>query len=383
MDADRAGRIKTLLRKKVEWDFLFRVALQHGITPLLYWHLNAVCPDTVPAPMLHQLRNHFDANAKHNLLLMGELLKLLDQFQKNGISAISFKGPFLAKEIYGNLALRVFCDLDILVHKEDLDKTKELLVSKGYKPCFSYTRAQEVAHLESGHAYTFVRGDGQVHVDLHWRITQSQYFFAIDPESLWARSELVAVAGKSIRKPASEDLLLILCLHGAKHCWERLGWICDVAEIIASDRKIDLPSVLVRADRIRSRRVLLLGLLLARDLLGATLPKKIVERINVDQKLKTTARQVFRHLFSQQPALLREVRRGYLYLKMREGLRHKMPYFFYSLRKTMTPNRKDEELLPLPAILAPLHYFFRPLRLLATFAWLGIKNMPSANSRNR
>ena len=29
-----------------------------------------------------------------------------------------------------------------------------------------------------------------------------------------------------------ENLLLVRCAHGSKHLWERLGWICDVAELI-------------------------------------------------------------------------------------------------------------------------------------------------------
>jgi hypothetical protein len=380
MDEERAGRIKTLAGKAIDWDYLLDIALQHGVTPLLYWHLNAICPDAVPAHMLAQLRNNFCGNAKHNLLLTGELLNLLDQFEKCGIRAISYKGPLLAKEIYGNLALRVFGDLDILVLKEDLVKTTELLVSRGYRPRYSYTKEQEIAHLGSGHAYTFERDDGRIHVDLHWRIAQSHFSFAVDPEDLWARSALLSFANKSVRKLSSEDLLLIVCIHGARHCWERLGWVGDVAEILATHEEMNWEALVARSEKLRSRRVLLLGLTLAKELLGAALPKTIAEEVKTDQKLRTLAHQVFAHMFAHQTGLLKEVRRTYLYFQMRERFPHKIPYFTYCVRRALTPNGRDRDLLRLPAILAPLYFIFRPLRLIAVSTWLAVKHVYHAKS---
>ena len=47
------------------------------------------------------------------------------------------------------------------------------------------------------------------------------------------RLEEVGVAGTTFLTLPADVLLVALCVHGAKHVWERLGWIVDVAELIA------------------------------------------------------------------------------------------------------------------------------------------------------
>ena len=64
---------------------------------------------------------------------------------------------------------------------------------------------------------------------------------------------------------APEDSLLILCVHANKHQWSRLGWICDIAEMLRSHPDLNWPVVMEQARMLRSERMLLLGLLLARE----------------------------------------------------------------------------------------------------------------------
>src|SRR5262245_35749716 len=134
MDPENAARISALVRRDIDWDYLLRIANEHGITPLLYTHLNATCREAVPNRNLDELRNHFHDNSRHNLFLTGELLNLLRLFETHQIPAIAFKGPVLAAAVYGNLALRQFSDLDLMIHKQQVAKTRGLLVSRGYRP---------------------------------------------------------------------------------------------------------------------------------------------------------------------------------------------------------------------------------------------------------
>ena len=80
--------------------------------------------------------------------------------------------------------------------------------------------------------YELVRQDEKVLVELHWAITSWTFFFPLNPEHLWERLETGSLEGTPVRTLAPEDLLLILCVHGAKHYWSKLGWICDVAELL-------------------------------------------------------------------------------------------------------------------------------------------------------
>ena len=73
---------------------------------------------------MHQLRERYHSNARRNLFLVSELLKLLKLLESHGIGAIAFKGPVLALYAYGNLSLRQQLDLDILVRKRDIFESK-------------------------------------------------------------------------------------------------------------------------------------------------------------------------------------------------------------------------------------------------------------------
>ena len=64
--------------------------------PLLYPQLNTLRPGVVPEAVLRQLRDDFHQNAIRNLFLTGELVRLLDVLNSNGIIAVPYKGPTLA-----------------------------------------------------------------------------------------------------------------------------------------------------------------------------------------------------------------------------------------------------------------------------------------------
>src|SRR5215203_5935919 len=179
-------RVEALIRAGVDWKYLIRTSNAHGVAPLLYWHLSSVRKGDIPADVLDYLREHFFANSLHNLSLTGELLKLLDVFKAHGILAVPYRGPVLAASVYGNLALRRFLDLDIMVRRRDAMKAQELLTSLGYRPKHLLTRAQEAALLRSRFEYIFVRDDGKVTVELHWEIVD-HFALPFEPELLWER----------------------------------------------------------------------------------------------------------------------------------------------------------------------------------------------------
>ncbi len=232
-----ASEIRSLVRQITDWASLIRAADFHGMLPLLYWRLHASCPEAVPGEALSRLRDEFNANTRHNLLLTGELCDLLDLFESNGIPAIPFKGPVLACWLYGNLALRQFVDLDILVPPRHVSRARELLVQRGYRTYPVLTPTQEQAFLRSTYDYSFLREGGEDLVELHWAVAPRQFCFPLNYDRLWDRLQSIPLGGKQVRTLSPEDLLLILCVHGTRHLWEALGWICDIARLAhATDR---------------------------------------------------------------------------------------------------------------------------------------------------
>jgi len=225
VDSAIAEQIKSLLQHELDWPYVMRLALRHKLGALLYWNLNAICPNAVPADVLSQMRRQFYANFKHSQRLTDELLGLLDLFHAHGIEALAWKGPALAAAIYHNPALRLSSDLDILVHKRELLQAIVLLRSRGYRQTFKLGHAWEAISLPFRHAYGFVDVTGTLNVDLHWRISQSYFACRLDTEQLWTQLAPVSINGAVIPSLAPEQLLMILCMHGARHTWMRLVWI--------------------------------------------------------------------------------------------------------------------------------------------------------------
>lgn len=360
IDVETAERIKHLLRENLNWDYLCETASRHGVMPLLYQSLNTTCPEAVPETILSQLRDDFHANAQRNLFLTGELLKLLKLFEANDIPAIPLKGPILAASTYGNLALRQCGDLDILVQKQDVLRVKDLLVSQGYEP-WSFSNAQEIAHLESETEHMFVRSDKKVSVDLHWELMRRYASFPLYFDHLWKYQEHVTLAGTSVSNLSVEDLLLFLCAHGTKHCWESLGWICDIAEMVRAHQKLNWIKLTQQAHMLGSERMLFLGLLLANDCLGIALPAEIKKRIQTDLAVRSLADQVQRRLFFHEASAPSTIFENSLfYIRSRERLRDQARYCLAAA----TPNARDLQFLPLPSFFSFLYYLIRPIRLI-------------------
>ena len=356
------ARIKSLLKEELDWEYLLLTAHVHGMAPLLYWHLDAARPEGVPEDAFDRLQRHFRANSLQNLFLAGELVRLLKVFGAHGVPAVPYKGPALAASVYGNLALRQFIDLDVIVHRRDVPTAKELLVSLGYRPQYRLTPAQEAALLGSRGTYVFTRCDEKSTVELHWEIVE-HFSSPLDLDQLRGRLGDVSLGGELIPVLSPEDTLLVLCAHGFKHLWERLGWVCDVSELIRTCPDMRWERVVARAEALGGERMLLLGLLLANGLLEAESPGWLLQRAHDDPAVKTLARRVCQRLFRGADGLagLFEGDAYFrpLHLKMNENLGDKLRYCI----RALIPNVEDWKLLPLPSFLFPLYYVLRPIRL--------------------
>jgi Uncharacterised nucleotidyltransferase len=358
---EAAESLKRLAASTLDWDYLYLLARRHALLPLLYWQLNATAAGEVPPAQLGRLRDEFRLHTARNLYLTGELERVVTLFEAEGVPVVPYKGPSLAAYAYGNLTLRRYVDLDVLVHMEDVARAKELLARRGFQPRLRLTPAQERVLLRSQHNLPFTREDGLLLVELHWELAQRRYASAASEESLWSRLVDVKLGGREVKGLSAEDLLLSLCVHGTKHLWERLAWVCDVSELLNARPQLDWPFVLRQARETRTERMLLLGLRLARELLDARVPAEVRARADAEPSVESLAGQVTARLFDgveHRPAgLLEQV--GFN-LRARPGLAERLRYFSF----IFTPTDADLAALALPSNLSFLYYFLRPFRLL-------------------
>jgi hypothetical protein len=283
LDAGASERINILLQDNIDWRNLLRLASVHGVIPLMFRNLSAVCPERVPETTLTELHDYFHANAWHNLSLTGELLKLLDLFETHNVRAVALKGPVLASSLYHDIGLRQYVDIDILLYPRHLARARDLLLESGYQR--RYLAEFETALLRFGHELLFVSADGSIKIDFKWRFASKWVSFPVDIESLWERLESVPLGGTAVvLQPAPDDLLLLLCGHAYRHLWCCLKWVSDIAAFLTvHGDTMDWERTLEHATRMGGRRILLLGLILAAELLDARAPASLLENARSDR----------------------------------------------------------------------------------------------------
>jgi len=352
-------RIGALAAGQVDWDYLFQIARRHATIPLLYLQLDRYANQFVPPDFLARLKRHYQENAARNTILAAELCRIVELLAREEIEAFPYKGPALALFAYGNLALRRFVDLDVIVRKSDVLRARDLLIADGYTPTKSLTAAQQELLLRTQHNLQFARDNNRLLLELHWEVAPHLFASSVQENELWQNLETITINGTEMKTLGTGDLLFSLCVHGSRHLWERLGWICDVAELTAR-HELDWPALQQRAAAADSERMFLLGLHLARKLLQAELPAEIQTRCESDPRLESLAENVISHLFNgptHVPATSREI---FKYnIGVRRSLAARTRYFVHMLQ----PTDSDVGKYHLPNGLSFAYYLTRPFRL--------------------
>jgi hypothetical protein len=311
------------------------------------------------------------------MVMTGELLRILAKFQANDIEAIAFKGPSLAQFLYGDIALRQFGDLDILVHLEDLPRATEMLLLDGYQLQYQLNEKQSPANLELECDHHFYHPKSGINVEIHWRISPSMYSPEQNLDGLWDRSEHITLFGKKILNFSPDDLLRYLCDHGNKHKWQRLSWICDIAMLIKA-KQLNWPDILKKTDTIGSVPGILLGLFLANELLSAPIPAEVIERIKADPELPRLAATAMSALFSEEngtkceedgfDSMLYWIDRMLFYFEATYRSQDRAKIYLriatHWLRVATYPMQADYEFIKLPNLLYPLYFIVRPIRFI-------------------
>ena len=291
-------RIQEAAQQGMNWPLLLDLARYHGVGPLLYRTISTVCPNLVPKDSLDALRQVTQAGTLLNRVLAGELVQLCRAFDESGVPVVPFKGATLAAMAYKDLSLRDFDDLDFIVPQHRVADVKRVLWSLGYRPRDRSQDEPDAAHADEPY-HVFVKKSSVLRVDLQWVMAHDQFAFHLDRPEIWDHLIPVSINGHQVRGLAPEDLLLILCVHGSKHAWERLKWVADVAELLRA-QELNWKRVFSTATKWKCRRMLLLGLKLANRLMQIPLPSDVLYEISADHDVTVLARRMPKSVLTHQ-----------------------------------------------------------------------------------
>jgi hypothetical protein len=353
-----------LARSGLDFDALIRAAEHHGLTALLSRHVHALAPDLCPSPLRAQLRDAAEDCVRTSLARAGELVRVLAELRAAGAPARAIKGPVSALLCYGDLGLRRFTDLDLLIDPTRVERASRRLYELGYAPVHELPPGwlAQLMRSDTEQLYRHV-DDGRL-VDLHWALLPRGYSFSPTAEGVFAAEQSVRIGAAEVPTLGTEATLAFLLLHGMKHDWSSLGWLVDVAELLRRQRALDWTAVLAWSHKPGPRRFVDIGLALAHGLLDAPVPDYVLRRGAGDPAVDRVADVLAKRLCEpprNTAASLVASSIGLTYFRAMQRRRDQLRFLHDVV---LRPTPLEWQAVPLPPVLAPLHYLVRPVRLL-------------------
>lgn len=356
------GEIQRLITQNLNWDLFLQYAGEHSVTPLVCRQLLTLAGGILEAQRVDYLKAQSGAYAVRNLALSGELITLIDRLRSAGVQAIPYKGPVLAVQAYGDIALREFEDLDIVLRQKDILTANDVLLSLGYCPKFPGLLSPGAASLAPAE-YGYFDKKRRIMVEFHTERTLRHFPRTPDIDDLAVRLVAVSVGGQNLLTFSPEDTLILLCIHGSKHFWERLSWIADIHEFIEAN-SLDWKQVIDRSEAMRANRMLAISLVLAARIFGSALPSEVSRRVQADAVASMFAASIAERVLAGSPKEPGGVARFHLRRQM-------VPRIFegwrYALRLATLPSDEDWSALRLPPFLTPFYAMLRPFRMLTKY----------------
>jgi hypothetical protein len=319
----------------VDWARLLILAEEHGVASHLTASLRGLEEGLIPPEIRQALVDRQRVQNFFTLRLTAELFRILDRFTSEGIGALVVKGPVLAVQAYGDPAMRAYGDLDLLVRQRDIRRATELMIAAGYEA------AVPLSAIDAGKIpgqYLFSNPDSKLLVELHNDLTLRYFPRRLPLEAFFARQIRVRFDAHEAPALSVEDELVLICIHGAKHFWDRLMWIADVAALVSRQTGIDWQRAADSAQAVGAERMLHTGLRLASDLLQARLPDKIQAMVQADAVAARLAEQSGKWLPAAGYAPPGLFERAAFRLRMHGGLLSAPAYL---LRLTLSPTEED------------------------------------------
>jgi len=353
-------RALELLATPLRWDLLLQRASEHQVSPLLYRSLRTLEFPHVPVEVQAALTMAFQKNALRNAFLSRKLAGVLCELSGAGVPVIPLKGVTLAESLFGDAALRICYDLDILVPAGEVIRARRLLLAQGYTSPFSEDFFRHHQLRTSADCPLLPEKEEPscpYLLEIHWTLLHHSSQDEKAMQELWSEARPKSFFGIPAFTLTTEWEFLFLAEHAAYHKWDTLKWLADIHELCVS-ASIDWPQVKAKAER--------LGLDLA---VGPTLTAcSALFGTPIPACMSSPPLPAGVHLFPHSLDPAEAWKAPLFYPKLLKRPSEKLRWFaemFFVARLA------DRRLFRLPAALSFLYYLLRPLRLTCKWTWLG------------
>ena len=324
-----------MFHHRLDWSRLYVLAEENGLLATLSSAVGQTDEGLIPVDARQKLKEFHRAQLIFSLQLTSELFRLLERFAAAHVEMVVIKGPALSVRCYGDPALRQYTDLDLVVRTKDIQRSTEIMLQLGYE---ARIPLRAITNGKIPGEYVFRRPDTRLLVEFHTEHTFRYHPRRLPLERVLARKTWVSVDHRQVPALSIEDELVLICIHAAKHLWERLAWVADVAALVANNPRLSWNKAISAAEEVGAERMLRVGLGLAATMLALPLSREIEAYVTSDSIAVRLVERIATNLTQGRPASGGILRRAALRFRMRGGFLLGLSYL---LRLSLSTTEDD------------------------------------------
>ena len=267
----------------------------HAVAALLHQYSSRLpWPGEVLEPVRAEAISHAMWEMRHQAIIAAAL----DAFAREGIEPIILKGTALAYSIYGDAALRVRGDTDLLIAPSARQKTHDVLCSLGF------LRADDAGGEYASYQASYsAPGHETHHFDLHWKINNSEVLAQLFTyEELRSEARAIPSLSPHALGTSLAHSLLVACMHRGTHRQnpyyvdnvahyeaDRIIWLYDIHLLATVFQRADWEHAAQLAHRKGMRAVCLESLLASQERFGTEVPKDVLSKLKTSPSIEAPA----------------------------------------------------------------------------------------------
>ena len=260
----------------IDWESIINLSKEHKIEALVYSAIQNESKENIPQNLLKSWKQDVFISGVTQQNHIKEVEGILHIFNEANIDVLVLKG-LIIRDLYPNATLRTMSDSDIVVKKEDLEKSIELILSREY------------AEIEISPSHFVYWKPGCLPIELHWNLADEHFFKQICQfeEDMWPNVKKTNIGSAKANEMSLEDFAIFQCIHMAKHLVYRgfgIRHLIDFALLVNKrGSEINWINFLDRCKKYGIYKFVLQVMLTCNILFDMIIPKSITEIVNKDK----------------------------------------------------------------------------------------------------
>lgn len=291
LSAGIRGKAADKIYDNVDWDEVIDLANKHKVEGIIYLALRkSNLISKVGENRINLLKQKAAITGIGQSRHISGLSIVFNKIIEENIPVIVLKG-LVVRDFYPQPDQRTMSDADILVHKDDVEKVKNLLIDMGYIFLEDHKASHHIALVH--HRYPMI--------EVHWNLFKRDGFsneLEHYERLIWKRAIKVNVGEAEVLSLSYEDLALHLCMHMAAHLAATgfgVRQLCDLVVLVEKKgEEIDWNSFIMKARMYGFEKFSLIMFLLCKELFQMEIPKELeIKSVNNKKYVAALIDEIF------------------------------------------------------------------------------------------